>query len=69
MTSPAHSSPTAGDIVELAGTPIRLMNGNSVSTYFGRVEVFYNGQWGSVCDDYFDSRDAAVVCSMLGYSR
>ena len=40
-----------------------------VTAYSGRVQVFYNNQWGTVCDDDWNDLDAAVICGMLGYVR
>ena len=43
------------------------LSGSSSSSE-GRLEVRIEGQWGTVCDDVFDSNTnaATVVCKQLG---
>ena len=52
------NNPSAGDI--------RLTGGTYSNQ--GLLEVYCNGEWGTVCDDSFSFTEARVACRQLGYN-
>ena len=55
---PAQADPPDGDL--------RLRGGASHNE--GRLEVYHNDEWGTVCDDFFGRRDAKVACEQMDYT-
>ena len=46
----------------------RRLSETSLQENTGRLEMCYNGYWGTVCRDYTDYRTAMVACRILGYT-
>ncbi|XP_047229732.1 deleted in malignant brain tumors 1 protein-like [Girardinichthys multiradiatus] len=56
----------AEDAGVICGLPVRLIGPGRCS---GRVEVYHNQTWGTVCDDGWDLNAAEVVCMELSCDR
>ncbi|XP_068124731.1 macrophage scavenger receptor types I and II [Hyperolius riggenbachi] len=63
LTTHVPVSSTTQDLASLGN--VRLVG--STRSYQGRVEVFHNGEWGTICDDHWETSEGRVVCRMLGF--
>ena len=44
---------------------LRLTDGDAEG--HGRLEIFHDNRWGTICDDFFEMANAHVACRQLGY--
>lgn len=51
-------------LVDGTDLELRLVDGDGPCS--GRVEVKFQGQWGTVCDDEWNTTASVVVCKQLG---
>ena len=56
----------AENVPDVDDYTVRLVGSSSGTNLTGRVQVFYNGAWGTICDDFITVGVADVVCRQLG---
>ena len=56
---------TVNNLDDCSQGQLRLIGGSSENE--GRVEICYDNQWGTICDNGWSSEDAKVVCRQLGF--
>ena len=55
-------------LIFVAANSLKVRLSGSPHPNEGRVEVYFNSTWGTICDSSWDIYGANVVCRMLGYS-
>ena len=66
LSSEIDQNLNGSEIIAIGLLNLRLVDGNGFST--GRLEVFHEGIWGTVCDDGWSQMNSIVACRELGFS-
>uniref|UniRef100_A0AAY5EHY3 SRCR domain-containing protein n=1 Tax=Electrophorus electricus TaxID=8005 RepID=A0AAY5EHY3_ELEEL len=61
-----NSCENHNEVAQITCTGSQILSPGSCS---GRLEVYHEAAWGSICDDQWDIRDAEVVCRQLGCGK
>ncbi len=52
------------------GSSLRLLSSSGdTGGYSGRLQIYVNNTWGTVCDHIFGSLEAGIACRQLGFTR
>ncbi|CAI8050336.1 Neurotrypsin, partial [Geodia barretti] len=63
--TPRSRHPTSFKAIPVNPNPVQLIDGPSINE--GRLQIYYNNEWGTVCDDRWGLDEASVVCKSLGF--
>lgn len=56
-------------LLSLGGTPVEggVRLAGDASEHSGRVEVYHDDEWGTICDNGWSLTETNVICKQLGY--